>query len=86
MLFFNTPCGYLRDRPLPTGFEKSSECYSYSVSAVFRARVMEKEQHTAKILEWQVMNRKMNSNSMERVQKKHLSFNSRMGTSRLKCF
>ena len=34
-----------------------------------------------KILELQVMNMKMNGNSMERVQKKHFSFNSRMGTS-----
>jgi len=42
---------------------------------------MEKEQHTAKILEWQVMNKKKNSNSMELVQKQHFSFNSRMGNS-----
>ena len=27
-VFFNNPCGHLRDRILPTGFEKSSECYS----------------------------------------------------------
>ena len=29
-----------------------------------------------KILEWQVMNKKMNSNSMEHVQKQHFRFNS----------
>ena len=34
-----------------------------------------------KILEWQVMNTKMNSNSMERVQKQHFSFNSRIENS-----
>ena len=28
-----------------------------------------------KILQWQVMNKKMNSNSMEHVQKQHFSFN-----------
>ena len=48
--FFKIPCGYLRDRLLPTGFEKSSECYSYSASAVFSAGVMEKERLTEKYL------------------------------------
>ena len=53
---------------------------------------MEKEQHTAnrklqkilnstrKILQWQVMNKKLISNSMEHVQKQHFSFNSRKGS------
>ena len=45
-----------------------------------------KEAAHCKILELQVMNMKMNSNSMERVQKKHFSFNSRMGTSPSKVF
>ena len=52
---------------------------------------MEKEQHpahrklqkilnsTRKILQWQVMNKKLNSNSMEHVQK-HFSFNSTKGS------
>ena len=34
-----------------------------------------------KILEWQVMNKKMNSNSMDHVQKQHFNFNARMGSS-----
>ena len=34
-----------------------------------------------KILEWQVMNKKMNSNSMDYVQKQHFSFNARIGSS-----
>ena len=55
-------------------------------SAVFRAQVMEKEQHTthcktAEILEfytlqnleWQVMNEKMNSNSMRNMYKNNTS-------------
>ena len=41
-------------------------------AAVIRAQVKEKEQHaahckTAEILEWQVMNEKMNSNSMRNM-------------------
>ena len=52
---------------------------------------MEKKQHTAhctlqtaEILEWQVMNKKMNSSSMEHVQNQHFTFNSRKGPS--ECF
>ena len=56
---------------------------------------MEKKQHTAhctlqtavqilQILEWQVMNKKMNSSSMEHVQNQHFTFNSRKGPS--ECF
>ena len=33
-----------------------------------------------KILEWQLMNKKINSNSIEHVQKQYFSFNSRMGS------
>ena len=39
-----------------------------------------------KNIEWQVMNKKTNSNSMEHVQKQHFSFNSRMESSPSKVF
>ena len=42
---------------------------------------MEKEQHTAKLLNGKVMDKKMNSHLMEHVQKQLFSFNSRMGSS-----
>ena len=50
-------------------------------AAVFRARVMEKKVAHYKRFEGQVMNKKMNSNSMEHVQKQHFSSNSRKASS-----
>ena len=47
---------------------------------------MEKEEHAAKYPERQVMNKKMNSNSMEHIQKQHFSSNSRKGSSPFEVF
>ena len=55
-------------------------------SAVFRARVKEKEQHTAKLLkflnstqcktlQWHIIEYESEWQSMEHVQKQHFSFN-----------
>ena len=65
----------------PSLFSRVKDCFVSSNTNV-SFRFVEYHQPTntehCKILEWQVMNKKINSNSNEHVQKQHLSFNSRM--------